>query len=322
VESVRHKTRGSTVKKSSLAAELGIVTQSQFAKSMQTNFQEKIAAELWLNIGGKDYRLIGKSVRLGRATDNDIVLDHKSVSRYHALISIHNAQVIIEDLKSRNGIRVSGARVKRSDIKDNDEIGVGDLEGVFFQRLKKNIKSGDRGIPTKKKVFNLFDKIRISEYLERFQDLEPKQKKIGLAVGMLMLFGLWLMFFHSGPSELNHPALNQAITQEAELRPSDRKSFERCLEAEDLGNFRQASACYKNLAATSEVQTAMERVTKRQSDISERRFKEGKQAFENYYYDMAILKFQEVLLVSDDSSEYRTQAFKGIQDAEGKKKQQ
>lgn len=331
MESIRHKTQGSMAKKTSLADELGLTNHSRTPsrsasrtpKSMQTNFQEKVAAELWMNIGGKDFRLVGKSIRIGRAEDNDIVLDHKSVSRYHALLTIQNNQVIFEDLKSRNGVRVGGARVKRAELKDNDEVGVGDLEGVFFQRLKKQSHSAKAPAASKKQMLgNLLDGIRFSSAIEKFQDLDMRKKRMAFAGIIISILSLWLLFGKTSTVNLPMATVGATAATEPDLKPSDRRSYERCIEAEDLGNFRQASTCYKNLAQTPEVQTAIERVKKVQSEISERRFKEGKQAFDNYYYDMAILKFQEVLLVSDDSSEYRHQAMRAIQDAEEKKKRQ
>ena len=52
------------------------------------------------------------TLRLGRGTDNDIVLDDpgKSVSRDHAEIRYEHGQYIIVDLGSQNGIWVSGVR--------------------------------------------------------------------------------------------------------------------------------------------------------------------------------------------------------------------
>ena len=53
-----------------------------------TQYETKVASELWLNIGGRDYRLVGKTIRIGRALDNDIIIDHISCSRYHTIITI------------------------------------------------------------------------------------------------------------------------------------------------------------------------------------------------------------------------------------------
>jgi pSer/pThr/pTyr-binding forkhead associated (FHA) protein len=113
-------------------------TKSKSSEGRQTSLNTKVAAELWLNIGGRDYRLVGRTIRIGRALDNDIVLEHISVSRYHAMISIANSKMLFEDLKSRNGVRVNGKKAKRAELKDNDEIRIGDLAGVYFQKHGKH----------------------------------------------------------------------------------------------------------------------------------------------------------------------------------------
>jgi pSer/pThr/pTyr-binding forkhead associated (FHA) protein len=45
---------------------------------------------------------------LGRATDNDIVLDEPTVSRCHALLFRYLEQVMLLDLESTNGTFVNG----------------------------------------------------------------------------------------------------------------------------------------------------------------------------------------------------------------------
>jgi ABC transport system ATP-binding/permease protein len=52
-------------------------------------------------------------IRLGRAPDNNFVLDAPSVSRYHAMLSYENgAQPILSDLGSTNGTFVNGQPIK------------------------------------------------------------------------------------------------------------------------------------------------------------------------------------------------------------------
>jgi pSer/pThr/pTyr-binding forkhead associated (FHA) protein len=44
---------------------------------------------------------------IGRASDNTIVLDDESTSRYHALVLIHPEGVFLMDLESTNGTAVN-----------------------------------------------------------------------------------------------------------------------------------------------------------------------------------------------------------------------
>jgi hypothetical protein len=52
------------------------------------------------------------TARLGRATDNDVVLDADTVSRYHAEVRWQGARWLVYDLDSTNGTRIDGAVVR------------------------------------------------------------------------------------------------------------------------------------------------------------------------------------------------------------------
>lgn len=66
-----------------------------------------------------------RAVVLGRAGDSDLVLNHESVSRAHARFSRDGNGWQIEDLGSKNGIRVNTFRVERQRIRDGDRIDLG-----------------------------------------------------------------------------------------------------------------------------------------------------------------------------------------------------
>ena len=57
--------------------------------------------------------LAGGRVRLGRGSDNDVVLSDVSVSRYHAEILREADGWTVHDLKSTNGVEVNGCRSRR-----------------------------------------------------------------------------------------------------------------------------------------------------------------------------------------------------------------
>ena len=84
---------------------------------------------------GKLYRIKRNGVTIGRAEDNDIVLEDETVSRHHARLlvemGIGRPQVYIQDLASVNGVYVNGERVVRRLLEDEDRIAIGETLFAF-----------------------------------------------------------------------------------------------------------------------------------------------------------------------------------------------
>jgi hypothetical protein len=66
-----------------------------------------------------------QGLAIGRASDNDLALDDRLVSRYHARIALENDQLVLYDLNSTNGSYVNGARVDRCVLQPGDHIQLG-----------------------------------------------------------------------------------------------------------------------------------------------------------------------------------------------------
>jgi ABC-type multidrug transport system ATPase subunit/pSer/pThr/pTyr-binding forkhead associated (FHA) protein len=64
-------------------------------------------------------------LRIGRAEDNEVVLRDELVSRQHAELRRTSAGYVIEDLGSRNGVFVNGAKVSSSLVTERDIIAIG-----------------------------------------------------------------------------------------------------------------------------------------------------------------------------------------------------
>ncbi len=78
---------------------------------------------------GQRYALAGTATRIGRSSDNDIVLSDVKVSRHHAVITDNGTAFVITDLGSANGVRVCGQRIAPSaELFDGDRIRIGDQE--------------------------------------------------------------------------------------------------------------------------------------------------------------------------------------------------
>ena len=64
--------------------------------------------------GNTDFvHVLGRRTRIGRGSDNELVLDTKHISRYHAVLLAGPVHTSIEDLNSTNGVFVNGKRVSR-----------------------------------------------------------------------------------------------------------------------------------------------------------------------------------------------------------------
>ena len=79
---------------------------------------------------GESHPVVGPVTRIGRQSDNDVVLADPRVSRHHAVIIHSGAGYVINDARSANGITLQEKRIQgSSELTNGDRIGIGD--GVF-----------------------------------------------------------------------------------------------------------------------------------------------------------------------------------------------
>ncbi len=69
--------------------------------------------------------------RIGSLDENDLTLNSSTVSRYHAEITSRGRRAQIQDLGSKNGIRVNGKPVRESPLQAGDRIEIADIELVY-----------------------------------------------------------------------------------------------------------------------------------------------------------------------------------------------
>jgi len=82
--------------------------------------------------GAAHYQLTPPSTTIGRAQNNDIVLDgDMRVSRHHARLEFNDGQWVIVDSQSANGTMVNGQRITTHSLKSGDRIRVGGTPLVF-----------------------------------------------------------------------------------------------------------------------------------------------------------------------------------------------
>ena len=85
--------------------------------------------------GKRTFILVEGENVIGRDPDANVCIDHTSVSRRHARISIRGGTAVLEDLRSRNGTFRAGKAVDSpEELADGDTIGLGPVM-LVFERL-------------------------------------------------------------------------------------------------------------------------------------------------------------------------------------------
>ena len=79
----------------------------------------------------KEIPLVKATLSIGRTPDNDVVIDNPAVSGHHARILVDGDHFQVEDMNSLNGTFVNSQRIRKSPLKDGDEILVGKHTLVF-----------------------------------------------------------------------------------------------------------------------------------------------------------------------------------------------
>jgi Mg-chelatase subunit ChlD len=83
--------------------------------------------------GLNNFFLKKKITKIGRRSDNDLILHHKFISNRHAEIYWEKNQFILRDLNSTNGTYINEKKINISPIKEGDEIS--------FDRIKFQVRS-------------------------------------------------------------------------------------------------------------------------------------------------------------------------------------
>jgi type II secretory pathway predicted ATPase ExeA len=83
----------------------------------------------------------GRSI-VGRTRDNDIPVDSQYISRHHAQVICDRDGILVEDLRSTNGIHVGARRVDRQRLGDGESFSIGEFE-FTFRRLNPESEAGN-----------------------------------------------------------------------------------------------------------------------------------------------------------------------------------
>ena len=77
----------------------------------------------------RTYSLIQPTTVIGRGSTCDVTLNSMELSRRHALITLNDTEINIEDLDSANGLFLNGVKIHSATLRDGDAFQIG---GVVF----------------------------------------------------------------------------------------------------------------------------------------------------------------------------------------------
>lgn len=87
------------------------------------------------NFAGKELDLTRPQMVIGRTDDNDLVLNHRSISRNHAKVTRdpETQRYTISDLQSSNGVRVNGQDYSKVELRRGDVVDLGHVRLRFVE---------------------------------------------------------------------------------------------------------------------------------------------------------------------------------------------
>lgn len=90
---------------------------------------------------------------IGRSTDCQLSLDDPLVSRLHAALTVEGEEVLLEDLGSRNGVRLNGRRIERTEkLAHGDRITIGTQEMALVSGQAADARASARPGATQTRV--------------------------------------------------------------------------------------------------------------------------------------------------------------------------
>jgi pSer/pThr/pTyr-binding forkhead associated (FHA) protein len=87
------------------------------------------------NFAGKEFELSRPQMIIGRTDENDIVVNHRSISRNHAKLTREpeTGRYTISDLQSSNGVRVNGSDYGKVELRRGDVVDLGHVRLRFVE---------------------------------------------------------------------------------------------------------------------------------------------------------------------------------------------
>ncbi len=95
---------------------------------------------------GAEFALTRDGMRIGRAEDLEIWINHRSISREHAVVRLDGEQIRVEDLESANGMRLNGKDVAQCVLSSGDVLELGQVRFRFVGEGEAYVFEADRTV--------------------------------------------------------------------------------------------------------------------------------------------------------------------------------
>lgn len=266
---------------------------------------------------GAEFALTRSGMRIGRAEDLDVWVNHRSISREHAEVRLEGELIKVVDLGSANGVRLNGEDVREATLSSGDVLELGQVRFRYVGAGEAYVFEADRTVQ--------MDALQLPE--------EPTSSKVPLiaaAVIVLVAVGVGAAIALSGgetpetggavtfadPSTETPPPDPPPTTgMEAAVDPSAAAVplVERCRQALEAGDLEGAQAaasqalelapghagaseCAQQAQAAAQVQAAFDRGVEA---LEAERYDEAYFAFEELPEDSPLRRRPEVQLARD-----------------------
>jgi hypothetical protein len=80
---------------------------------------------------GQTFDLSKPEITVGRLADNNIQIEHASISGHHATFKLTGLDYTIQDHESTNGTRVNGEKISQQSLRRNDIVRLGNIELLY-----------------------------------------------------------------------------------------------------------------------------------------------------------------------------------------------
>ena len=111
-----------------------VATPAQVAALTQSAAYGKLVV-VSSNFAGKEFDLTRPQMIIGRTDENDLVINHRSISRNHAKVvrDTETGRYTISDLQSSNGVRVNGQDYGKVELRRTDVVDLGHVRLRFVE---------------------------------------------------------------------------------------------------------------------------------------------------------------------------------------------